>query len=293
MKKYRLKLVAFILLCAAGVFLLPSCDFDTNRYVYETDYYNIYFDDMDQQWFMEFHPDRLSNHSEESAEVSVSFSSPADFVQQIKAGSISPELLSSMYRSYSSRDVMPIPDLYTLYEPILPDGVTSSAFHWTGADYGFPIGSDSLSGYIHYMSRQKYLELFNQTYINNLVPSDYTFISDSRTNDRYARIIYAVHTGEPAADGTYPHTLYRYTLYNVYGPKQTLFIKETQKVTFSTAGKNIEDPLRYMEQSDVPDTIDMFGSDGIYHFYGQISGFPQRPTTQWLGAFGLAPYQMD
>ena len=259
-----------IALLACLMLLLCACGSKGAIYA-KTQYYTIC--NENGQWLMEFTPqmqavDKVCKNSGISRTVPI-FRSLSDMRRRLKHGNTDPYNLSTLYADHA----LNIYDLDNLQELVTPKGMTYDHIAFGGHGYNFWFRSSKINGYIS-CENQSWYEWALKEYYTNF--TDYQqVLSDTTAADRNARVIESILEAYVRKD----------ILYTIQTGNQTLYIREEYLTKCIT-----DSPYTAPLSETVPYKVYIFGNDGINYFYGQLEGFDERPSVEWLSAFRLKPH---
>lgn len=269
-----------IVLLACLTLLLCACGSKGAIYA-RTQYYTVY--SRNGQWFMEFYPVQWDSKSSDNTHANIAVSFPefrslSDMQNRIKSGGITPNALSCLY--YQSTDnVQKICNLNKLHDLVAPGDFSYNRVVLWGEDYEFAADNNisPVAGRIVCATPDSYEQAFNEHYTEHL---NHSVITESTVADRNARIVYS----------KYKDQLYQDIFYEIQTKTRTLYIRESSVLKY-IPDIHTQDALKERNISNsIPENVYIFGNDGTNYFYGELHGFTQRPSVEWLSSFDLKPY---
>jgi len=178
------------------------------------------------------------------------------------------EAISYMALCYGGS--IPLFNLDTLSEPVLPDNMEYSSVTWDGERYYFHFNMDAAfdkdvtSGTVYVINKNIFdRELKKQ--ITNYFDNDNLTLDKTEEDAKRGGTIYYYHTSS--------HSMKLHILTLTQGTK-TLYIREKYYSTYSST----------------PDQIYILGKDGDNYFSVLAYNFKGRPAQEWYLSFGLVPY---
>lgn len=190
-----------------------------------------------------------------------------------------PEHIYVVLKLQCGSDRLEICDPNKMGELTLPEGLSYEYVTWDGKRFVFTIEDGNFSGkitsgdpdnYAYYLESQ-YLDCFDEDFQEN-----YPIVSDTKVEDRNARVVYY---------DTYL-SYNKIVLYQITTGETELYIHEEYTARY----KPEADP-DYTEANKasevVPKRVWILGNDGTNCWYGWLEGFEERPSVEWLSAFGL------
>lgn len=257
MRKYICLLLALLLLvlsgCSAGVEVLTN------------DKYAIL--EKDGIYSMKLHdPEAYSGGGSASQNASeafyVEFSSVGKMKETIEEGSFSKETLEKMQECFSkdqNNNVL-ICNTNKLYDVTLPQGVTARAIHWFGDSYNFLLGDHGAIDFTNKAWHDEYAKR------HDIESGKAKVISVNMLDDRNAKeVIYENLLGQPRSMITYSYT----------SGNKTISVAEQYNLD---------------ESETIPYSIGFWGCCNGAYFTGHMYGLTERPSYEWVTAFGLKPY---
>lgn len=180
-----------------------------------------------------------------------------------------------------------IPDMNHLYEPSLPDNLTTysclNIILSSSACYGFELYAPSVDptsvealdytyGYFSIVSQER----FDKLYSDKLSFLDGIWGSQTQVEDRNATAYrYYTHSGG-----------FIVMTYDILVGDKTLRIIEE----YTTAWYGHESSLTQPVSDSVPHTVRIYGSANGQFFEIALSKFEERPSIEWLSSFGVTEY---
>ena len=257
MKKWFCVLLALFLImlngCSRGVEVLSN------------DQYCIM--EKDGQYYMELHKPVSSspgNTLEGTAQAPyiIQFSSLKELKNAITEGKFTEKQLAHMQENFprnKSGNVL-LCNVNKLYNAAVPEGVEVETIHWYGDRYRFVFDKD---GWIDFSVREAY-DKFALGY--DIESGTAKIISVNMISDRNAKeVVFEDLLGAPRKMVTYSY-------------------KSEEKTITIAEQYNLD------ESETVPFSINFWGTcDGAY-FTGNMYGFTERPSYEWVTSFGLKPY---
>lgn len=202
------------------------------------------------------------------------FTSIKEMRQGILEGPISQYELRCLVHASSDADhSIEICDPNHLYEFTAPEEFHLKYIIWSGNSYNCHLTSDNEWGGIDCYNKKDYSESFNKGYKDFLSNSLVTITEQRTTSDRLATVYYG-HTGVAKL---------KYICYELHVGDKTMYIQEEYLL-------EIEDN-RSPVSSDVPSSIQFWGTQNGGYFQGTFFDFTERPSIQWLSQFGIIPYE--
>lgn len=201
----------------------------------------------------------------------VNFDSIAQMKQAIETGNFDENELRNISRFETVEDgKIPICDLSDLYAPLVPESFVTDYVFWEGTSYTcwFDETDDVAICQFELISAEQFEE--ERERLENLEKnSKATLLSVSEEPERNAKVF------------TYSGLLERKTVDVVYTIKReskTLLIRE-----------HYSGPSE--EVSDTPESIVIYGVHNGDYFMAVVSRPKERPSVEWLSAFGVTGYK--
>ena len=231
--------------------------------------YKVY--KQDGKWYLEIDYAKIDDLS--SLYLNAAYqqfpSSVPEMVKTIKKGHISNEQLMR-FSNYPEDNTVEIFDLDNAPDLATPSDLTCTYIRWeNGFTYRFMFEGTQPSGYIWFLEQDNYNFLYNEEFYGLYNFYSFTTItSDRQISDRNAREVrYTNRSGEK----------FKYLEYDLAGKNLNLHIKEQYEL-----------PSNYLtEPGPRLKYIIICGHNGETYLYGCFSGFDERPSVEWLSAFGL------
>lgn len=257
MKRYICLLVALLLLmlggCSAGVEVLTN---DKYAILEKDGTYSIKLHDPESYYGSQ------SAMQSSSAAFYLEFSSVGKMKEAIEKGSFSKETLEKMLENFSkdSNNNVLICNPNKLYDVTLPEDVTARAIHWFGDTYNFLLGGHGSLVFTDKVWHDEYAKR------HDIEAGKAEVISVNMIPDRNAKeVIYVSLMGQPRRMVTYSYT----------SGTKTITVAERYNLD---------------ESETIPNNISFWGCcDGAY-FTGYVYELTERPSFEWVTAFGLTPY---
>lgn len=276
MKRFFAKYGVWLMIASLVCLMMAAWFCSRNPAIFaNTTYYTIYTGD--QEWHMRFYPQRWGGQKVEykyldRARTVPLFSSLSEMRRALKHGLIDPFYLSSIHEEDKS-DVCTIYNLDRLQELIAPKGMEYSFIAFGGDGYNFHFRDQAIQGHVDVCSPRWY-EWYMKTYYTGFA-SDREILSDTTVEDRNARVIESIFESYQRKD----------ILYTIQLDELTLYIREEYLTQCL-----VDTPYTVFQSETIPHNVYIFGNDGANTFYGQFSGFEDRPSVQWLTSFALKPH---
>lgn len=265
----KLKKTICILVFLSVVLITGCYQADKGNVVLENAQYAIIEDN--RMYSLRFYnnemKDSLDSASGSVSPRSISFVSVGEMKECIEKGKFSKtDLLTMQYFAKNSRGEITICNLNRLFDATLPNDVPLDGVTWYGQTYTLGFGG-KYTGRIQFCSQDYYdQEVARYKYENN---PKLEIISKTSVEDRDA----TVYVCRNRSNDLY----FRDIQYTYTNGDKTIFFVETYNFSELYA--------------DTPTRIYFFGYMHGQYFCGSISGFRQRPSYEWLQAFGLTPYE--
>ncbi len=163
-------------------------------------------------------------------------------------------------------------DFENLYAPALPKDVSMGIVGWRGETYSFGFDTtDSVFGYLHYLTPSGYKELFNYEYETFF---DRDLINVTETKD--------LGDGKTATYYTTIAGRFMRVRYTLSEGSKTCVIDKSYALEWYSLDEKVS--------STVPYTINMYCSDAKTYYSVDMFEFTEDPTDEWLIQFGVTPY---
>lgn len=244
--------------------------------------YSIYT--KDGVWYMEFHSDspgddQMTPGSDQpQANASMTkeypqFETISDMQSKIKNGDIPERQLASL-QADSTNNVLEICDPDELWDLTMPGDLAYDYIVWHGNTYSFQFIQTDLLGYFECCDEETYHQQFEENY-GPFSNENCSVFADKSISDRNAREVMYMTRSAMLKD----------VLYNFSSAQWNIYVVERYALAY------FSNPAAHEEYTSetVPQSIRIFGNDGNRYFYGWMTELVERPTLEWLGAFGLAP----
>lgn len=177
-----------------------------------------------------------------------------------------------------------IPDMNELYEPTLPDDLTTCLdITLNGSSYSFylyhpsvdPTSAEALDttyGMFSVVSQ----EIFDRNYANELSFLEYTVGSQTKVEDRDATV-YKYYSRSGA---------FQLITYDLSVGDKVLHICEKYTVDWYDSSFLPDRPISY----SIPYSIQIYGCENGQYFEVLLHNTSERPSVEWLSSFGLTEY---
>ena len=274
----------FIFVICLVLSLLCACDQQsqaTQKIYSESELYKMYTEDG--KWYIEFlQPADGKVGDAPSTNLTAitypEFDSATEFADMLKSGIIRDDCVRYLKR-ISKKNVVEILNPNKICELKTPNSLTCANVDWTSdVIYKFSIRGEEANGYVrcYDFDREQYTKKFEE--YRNFPNENHTVTSDITVEDRNARTVYSYTSACEMKN----------ILYKITAGESDIYVREIYILRYFDEEATSD---TFTVSDTVPDSIEIWGSDGTHCWYGSFRDFEERPSVEWLSSFRLTPIE--
>ena len=205
----------------------------------------------------------------------IKFSSMDEFVDRVTNQKLNEQELKSLARFARNENGIKVCDFSNLCRPVLPQGLPSSKFIWSGEIYTVAFGNNGgQSGYFNCMTEERYNAEFKYYYEDLFSRSQITVTERETVDDRNAEVTYYT-----TRSGRFKRIRYS-------------FLHEGSEyiIDESYCLYMYDNSFGLATSYTVPSQITIYIKNDKHYGRVYLSDPPVRPEVSWLKQFRLTPY---